>query len=396
MRDRKELHSKIAYGSFYLAVIIEVFVVIIDKSSYTNPIEGRLFQLTFVLCLLKVCLTKYDRKEYATIFLFCVLGAISYLVTGRNEIIRLVMLVAACKDVEMQKCLKLVFWLTLAGCCGIMLLSIAGIYGAVSLTQDYGRGYIETRYTLGLGHPNALHCMVWALTTLGLYLYAEKMKWIQYLVVILINAAAFILSDSRTSVLVAAFTIGMSYLSVPTRREWVKKMSAWCNLLATAGSIAVSVIIAANAFRVYSYDWEWNGDPSTIFFVKLNRLLNGRIRILTETDGWEGSISSWSLFSKPDTEYYFDMGWIRLFYWYGIIPAGVFIAVLFAVIIYCYHKKQYMAITLIAAFSVYSIIEAHAVSVYLARNYIFFLVGGYWYKMIEEIQNIRSVKKRKV
>ena len=67
---------KIAYGSFYLAVMIEVLMVIVDKSAYTNPIEGRLFQLTFLLCLIKVVLTRYSWKEYGIIgigrhFLFC-------------------------------------------------------------------------------------------------------------------------------------------------------------------------------------------------------------------------------------------------------------------------------------------------------------------------------------
>ena len=105
-REKEGLLSKIAYYSFYIAVIIEVLMVIIDKSNYTNPIEGRLFQLTFLLFLIKVCLTKYTRREYAVILLFCLLGAASYFITERNEIIRLVMFVSACKNIEMKKCLK--------------------------------------------------------------------------------------------------------------------------------------------------------------------------------------------------------------------------------------------------------------------------------------------------
>ena len=121
--DRKQI-EKIAYGSFYLGVIIEVLMVIIDKSALINPIESRLFQLTFLLFLIKTCLTKYDKKEYAVIAAFLALGAISYFVTGRNDIVRIVMFLAACKDVDMQKCLKLVFYMTLTGCLIIMFLSL--------------------------------------------------------------------------------------------------------------------------------------------------------------------------------------------------------------------------------------------------------------------------------
>lgn len=387
MRERKKWVHTIANASFYAAILIEVLIVIVDKSNYTNPIEGRLFQLTFVLCFVKVCLTRYTFKEYGTIFLFGIVSVISYFATGRNELIRLVMLIAACKDVDMGKCLKVIFWMTLAGCAGIVLLSVTGIYGNISLTADFGRGGVETRYALGMGHPNALHCMVWALTALGLYLYGNGMKWYHYLGVLGLNTGVFFLSFSRTSLLAGIFTIVLSFLVSGKRPEVLKKAGAWLGGLAVAGSIVVSIVFAANAYRVYNYDWHhWEEEPDkvTMLFVKLNNVLNGRIRILTETDSWEGSIGSWSLFSRPDADRYFDLGWVRLFYWYGIIPASICIVVLLAVVIFCYQKKQYSAIALIASFSIYTVIEAHGISDYLTRNYMIFLVGQYWCRMISK------------
>ena len=392
-REKEGLLSKIAYYSFYIAVIIEVLMVIIDKSNYTNPIEGRLFQLTFLLFLIKVCLTKYTRREYAVILLFCLLGAASYFITERNEIIRLVMFVSACKNIEMKKCLKMVFWLTLSGCLAIILLSVTGIYGAVSLTQDYGRGSIETRYTLGMGHPNALQCMVWALTALGIYLYREKMRFYHFVVVFILNVAAFVLSDSKTSFLVAVFTIAVAYLSGEKLPKRIKKLCAWLNGVVVIGSIGASIVMAANAYRVYNHDWHCVSDPVTMLFVRLNDLLNGRIRILTETVGWEGSMNSWTLFSGPDSIYYFDMGWVRLFYWYGIIPGCVFVAVIVILLIYFLKKEDYLSIALIAAISLYTIAEAHVISVYLARNYVFFLIGAAWCEILKNFGSGRVLIK---
>lgn len=392
-KEKEGLLSKIAYYSFYIAVMIEVLMVIIDKSNYTNPIEGRLFQLTFLLFLIKVCLTKYTRREYAVILLFCLLGAASYFITERNEIIRLVMFVAACKNIEMKKCLKMVFWLTLSGCLAIILLSVTGIYGAVSLTQDYGRGSIETRYTLGMGHPNALQCMVWALTALGIYLYREKMRFYHFVVVFILNVAAFVLSDSKTSFLVAVFTIAVAYLSGEKLPKRIKKLCAWLNGVVVIGSIGASIVMAANAYRVYNHDWHCVSDPVTMLFVRLNDLLNGRIRILTETVGWEGSMNSWTLFSGPDSIYYFDMGWVRLFYWYGIIPGCVFVAVIVILLIYFFKKEDYLSIALIAAISLYTIAEAHVISVYLARNYVFFLIGAAWCEILKSFGSGRVLIK---
>ena len=70
MDKKQSIISKTAVTAFYLAVIIEVMIVIIDKSVFTNPIEGRLFQITFLLCFVKVCLTKYSKKEYLSFFCF--------------------------------------------------------------------------------------------------------------------------------------------------------------------------------------------------------------------------------------------------------------------------------------------------------------------------------------
>lgn len=391
------IRKRIAFYCFYLAVMIEVLIVIVDKSAYINPIEGRLFQITFLLFAVKTALTKYSRKEYLAIFLFLLLGAVSYFVTGRNEIVRLVMFIAACKDVDMMKCLKLVFYMTLVGCAVLIMLSVTGIYGAMTLAEDYGRGSIETRYTLGLGHPNALQCMVWALTTLGLYLYGERMRWYTYLLVAVINVGFFLLTGSRTGLLITLFVMGLAYIAKIGNRVCNKLIGVGCQA-ATLAAVVGSAIIAANAYRVYNYAWFWwveeiNSNPVTLFFVKLDRILTGRIRVLTENDVFTGTIDTWSLFSRPENDYYFDMGWIRLFYWYGIIPACIFVVALMVIMYYCYRKEHHMALILIVSFSLYTIIEAHAISVYLARNYVFFLMGTYWSIILQETDKIRIGKK---
>ena len=240
--DRKQI-EKIAYGSFYLGVIIEVLMVIIDKSALINPVEGRLFQLTFLLFLIKTCLTRYDKKEYAVIAAFLALGAISYFVTGRNDIVRIVMFLAACKNVDMQKCMKLVFYMTLTGCLLIMFLSFFGVGGGLALTQDYGRGSVETRYTLGMGHPNALQCMVFALTVLALYLYGEKWKWYGYAAALAVNTGFFFLTDSKTSFLVAVFAIFYTGMYQFIQRKIIKIICYVVGKLLVTGSVVFSVFI---------------------------------------------------------------------------------------------------------------------------------------------------------
>lgn len=381
MEKRKELFSKIAVYSFYMAIVLEVLIVIVDKSALSNPIEGRLFQLTFLLCFIKVCLTRYSWKEYLVLALFLGLGAVSYLTTGRNEIVRVVMLIAACKNIDMKHCLKIVFYLTLIGCVMIMLFSVIGIGGEMVLEQDYGRGSVERRYTLGMGHPNALQCMVWALTSLGLYLYYEKMKWYQYVVVFLINVVFFLLTDSKTALLVATYTI-FAFATVTYVKN--KRLMSWFsggNILLCTGSIFLSVMAAKDAMCMYKYYTRGIRTDKAVFLSKLDGFLNGRIASLFETKNFEGTMQTWSLFSRPENHYFFDMGWVRLFYWYGIIPATLAILVLFVFLFYFIRENKTSEIVLITAFAVYTIVEAHAVSEYMARNYVLFVIAMYWWRI---------------
>ena len=382
----KHILKNVGIYSFYLAVMIEVTLVILDKSEFLYPYEGWTFRITFLLCLVKVLFTKYNRKEYLTIALFLGMGFLSYQITGRNEILRIVMFVAACKDIDMIRCLKMVFWMTLVGCLGIVLLSVTGIYGAKALTKDFGRGGIETRYILGMGHPNALHCMVWALTLLGLYLYHERMKWLHYIVLILFHAGCFLLTASKTSFLISIYMIVGFMMCDYWNGSKGKRFYGFAQTGVFVMSVLGSVMVAKEAMEVWYYNWySWqqNYTLKTRFWALVDKALTGRISCLIETDKKEGIMSTWRLFSTPNTDYYFDMGWIRLFYWYGIIPAGIAVVVLLLLLWYFMREKKYAEITVIASAALYTVVEAHLVSVYIGRNYILFLVGMYWYKLLD-------------
>lgn len=383
-RNLKHFIQTVGVYSFYLAVIIEVMLVILDKSEFSYPYEGWTFRITFLLCLIKVLFTKYNKREYIIIALFLGLGFISYRVTGRNEILRIVMFLAACKDVDMFRCLKMVFWMTLAGCVGIMLLSVTGIYGAMMLTQDYGRGGIETRYVLGMGHPNALQCMVWMISSLGMYLYHTKWKWFHYATVWVVNLLFFFLTDSKTSMAIITVAIILFMVAEFLRSKRGKRFFSSANIMAVIGSVGLSVFAAKDAISLFEYYWGAPLTPKVQIYLLLDKVLTGRIRSLVGTTYKEGTISTWSLFSSPRNTYYFDMGWVRLFYWYGIIPGIIIIVCMLLLLGYFYKKDRLDEIILFSTYSVYTIVEAHIISVYIGRNYLLFIAGMFLWKMWEK------------
>lgn len=379
---------------FYIGLTIELLMVIIDKSNYINPIEGYLFRLTFLLFACKLLLTRYERREWALIFVMEAVGFLSYRVTGANDIIRVVTFVAACKGIPMREALRYTFYVTLAGCLAIVALAVTGIYGDISLTQAFGHESLEdtiyigeqaaaeTRYTLGMGHPNALSCMFFMLTALGVYVWFARMKWYSYLFLMLLNAGLYLLTRSKTSMLItAAYLCGACFLTF-ARRLQKKTILYVCGLLVFVLCIAFSVDAAVCAQRVREAQWNEffycnpRDNKHIVLLGRIDRHISGRIVSLADSDNNDGMIQTWSAFScENNMNYYFDMGWVKVFYRYGVIPGSLYVAANLLLLWRLWRRRDAGGLILFVMFAVYTVVEAHLISAYIGRNYLLLMMG---------------------
>lgn len=400
---RKIRESRLPWYLFYVGLTIELLIVIVDKSNYTNPVEGRLFQITFLLFFLKLLLTEYRKKEWGVILALELLAFVFYRVTGANDLIRIVTFVAACKDIPLKQMMRYAFYVTFIGCALIVLLSVSGIYGDISLTQAYGREsaettiYIgvepakETRYTLGMGHPNALSCMFLMLVVMAVYLYFEKMKWYLYLFMMLLNAGVYALSGSKTSMLITtAFLAGACVLTY-CRFLRKNRFAYLGGLLVFVLCIAFSVDAAVSAQRVRDVQWNefYYGAPMDdghiVALAKIDRHISGRIKSLTDTEANDGMIQTWAPFSRPENmEHYFDMGWVKVFYRYGVVPGIVYLTAHLALLWQIYRRRDACALVVFTVLAVYTVVEAHLVSVYIGRNFLLMMMGSYFFLPIAD------------
>lgn len=387
--------SRLPWYLFYAGLTIELLIVVVDKSNFVNPIEGRLFQITFVFFFLKLLLTKYTGKEWCVLLLSELLAVVSYRVTGANDLIRIVTFVAACKDIPLRQMMKYAFYVTLAGCMVIVLLAVTGVYGEISLTQTYGRQgpettvYVgveaakETRYTLGMGHPNALSCMFLMLVIMGVYVYFAQMKWYLYLLLMLINAGVYRLAGSRTSMLITAvFLAGacvMTYVRF-LRKNWLAYL---CGLLVFLLCIGFSVDAAVCAQRVRDARWNafFHNNPRDnghiVALEKIDSYISGRIVSLTDSENNDGMIHTWSAFSSQgNMDHYFDMGWVKLFYRYGIVPGILYLAAQLVFLWKLYKRRDACGLVVFTVLAVYTVVEAHLISVYIGRNFLLMMMGG--------------------
>lgn len=366
---------------FWAAVLIELVLVIVDKSAYTNPYEGMLFRITFLLFAVKIITTKYSAKEWLCMALLGAVAVVSYMVNTRDEAVRAVALVAACKNMDLRRLLKVVLYVTLAGSAILFVLSAFGVFGDFFIVADFGRGtngaeIFEKRYCFGMGHPNAFQCMLFMMSTLALYLYQDKMKPYHFGMLLSVHIVAYMFTDSNTSFLVMVMTTAGVIIMKYCRQLRANKA------LYFLGAAAFIAVVLFSAYGAYVGN-------NTPFMFRLDKALNGRFQYSYFIEN--ARLVNWKPFAMAGNEEFFDQGFIRLFYWYGIIPALTYCLLNLYLIRCAYRKNDYTLLVIIVAYAVLSLMEAHVISVYLLRNYLLLWLGCCWYEPLGEKFNRRFI-----
>ena len=366
---------------FYLGLTIELLLVVIDKSAIPLQPEGHIYRLTFVLFALKICFTKYTKREWLVLFIFTLFTFGMYLYTGNNLAFRAVALIAAMRGISLKPMMRFAFYLTLTGTIIIALLSFFNIGRGIKTTEVFRGELMETRYSFGMGHPNSFHFMVLFIIALLLYVYFDILNRTTLCLLLLGHFGLYLLTDSK-----AGFAVGTLMIlgAILFKINSKLRQSSWiyyAGVLIFLFCIIISVWAAAVAIDSWS-------NPT---ISKIDSLFSGRIKNLY----WDnhihaGALESWSLFADRGNyiyEYHFDMGWVRMFYWFGIIPGLVFCIMFLLLLNECRKQKNYMGLLLTTAFSLYTVVEPQMMYYMLGRNYLLFLFGAYWGQMLYLCRN---------
>lgn len=363
--------DNICAGLFYLGLAAEILLVIWDKSSWTDPYMGQICRMTFLLFAV-CCACSVRKSTMAEDIVFAIgvlIGALSWRFGGRNDLLRIVIFLRAAGTVSVPRAMKVTFVSSVLGCLGLVGLAFAGIQGHLYQTYDYGHG-VETRWDLGLGHPNSLHCMAAMLLIFGLYLFEKRMKLYLYVLLGVGNVLLYGLTRSNT-----AFAISMLALMLSLLLHYGKKLAAG-NAVYFLGEFFLFGGLLFSVFcGIYRPSGHW-------LLEKLDHVLTGRISSLWTTTFHEGTLSTWKWFGQRLNVCYFDLGWLRVVYWYGVIPALVIIGLTFALLEHARKTRDKAAFMLLLCFGLYTVFEAHLVSAYIGRNYALFIAALYLPKML--------------
>ena len=377
-----ENRKKIVDLLFYVALTIELVLMIVEKSEIVFNYESYVFRVTFLLTFIAVLVMKHDRREWAVILIVLALAAYAYVHSGKNDLLRLAAFVMAARDIDLEKAMKYSFFVSITGFALIVLLSIFGVMGDLYLIGDFGREIEnEKRYVFGFGHPNSLFSAAYSMLLLWLWLYGKNIRWYGYVAATVIIVAAAMLTSSRTGMLISVMTVLLAVLArVFPKLSKLGSVYFCGTLFSTVLSVALTILGAWEASRYYIdgvYDWR---------FWEIEEKINYRIsNLYYSTEDRGGILYRWKLFAGHGSDSYFDMGWARLFYWYGIIPTVLIILAVFAVVYVSRKKCDIWTLILVISLSIYTLVEATFVTRYLGRDFFLLIAGvylGYFFRTI--------------
>lgn len=334
-----------------------------DHSAITLPLRGRVAQLAFLLFGCKILTTKYTKKEWIVIALAGILGSVSYFTCGDEYVLRAVVLIAAAKDIELEKTTRIWFFATLAGTALIVLLSSLGILGMLFDKRDYGRGAVEARWCFGFSHANNVHVMLWYLSALYLFIRKEKSVWWEYAALLLADILLYKLTASRTGLLATAILVMgaamFRYLPKLNYKKWIYGFG----FLALAACMGLTVI--GSLYGIES-----------AFVRFFDRFLTQRLNMTHELS----YIGNWKLFPSENTiEGAVDNGFAAFFYEYGIVCGILFLLLLVLLLLSQMRMGQGLSFLILLTYMLVFFMERTFVfNTSLLCNLFFLLLFNQW------------------
>lgn len=273
------------------------------------------------LLFAKVILTRYTKKEFLILAPLTILALYNYTRSGNIYGVYAILVIASLKNIDYSKLFKSLFYSTLFTVVFVGILSFFGIGSPTQITQDFGRGVVETRYCFGLYHPNIWHQAIARCIVFACIGYYRQLNIIHLIILFVFNYFIYTMSVSRTGLLAVWLFLGLvifyKYLTKLMHTLFIK-VCAFIGILSVYG-----------LYVYFTWDFAVNWSLNSQLFDW--KITTGRIQ---QALGFL-SYNSIQMFSQrfPDNGTLFDLGAFRIFYECGYLWAGLFFLAFFLLIV---------------------------------------------------------------
>ena len=223
------------------------------------------------------------------------------------------------------------------------------------------RGFDGIRFCFGFSNPNLLQIVLFAALTFTFLIYGKKMRSRSLLLILIVYFGITYLTDSQTGFLVGIFiTVGMLII----RKSTWSGISDVYFVVFVAGIIvmlAISFLAAADIEKEF-----WMNHMNDFISGRMNQL-----ELYTKTEFYAlPYIWNWHLFSARENKNWYDLGYIQLFYYYGIVVGCCYLAFVCHAVREAWMKRDSLGILLITGLCMYLFMEARYFTNYLTSDYL--------------------------
>lgn len=340
----KEISALLVYIAISLLAISDTGIQLLILIEI-GPGSRTLRLIAMWLLFAKVLLTRFSKKEFFILTPIAVLALYNYQIAGNIFCVYTVLVIAALKDIDYSVLFKTLFYSTLCTIVFLGILSFWEIGSPIKLTEDFGRGMIETRYCFGLHHPNIWHQAIGRCIIFACIGYYKQLNIVHLLILFVFNYFIYTLSISRTGLIaISIFLILMIFY------KYLRKLmhTLVIKIFAFAG-----IILVYGLYVYFTYDFATSWTLNAQLFNW--KVTNGRIQqalIFLVPNPIKFFACRF-----PDDGTVFDLGAFRLFYESGYLWASLFFFALFALIIVALKKNWDIAILVCVYFIFCSLYE---------------------------------------
>lgn len=338
--------SLLVYLAIALLVISDSGMQIFILTTY-GPFSRTLRIIAFLLLSVKLLCTRYNKREFLLFFPFIVLSFYNYKISGNIECLYNTLIVISLKNVDLTKVFKIAFFSCISILLFLGILSSFGIGGELFITENFGRGSIETRYCFGLYHPNIWHQTFARSIVYFILGFHHKIKWPHMLALFLLNYAAYTFTLSRTGLLAVSLFIGLWFLYQYLPRLMHSFVVKFGIIMGLMGIYAFFLYTYYN-FTVLCSPWAWAFD---------SKFTTGRI-FQAVCFFREHSIGLWG--NRVPDGTVFDFAFLRIFFENGYILGTLFIVLLLCTFFYAIKNNLNAVICVTLFVFLYALYEVPA------------------------------------
>ena len=314
------------------------------------------------LLFIKILLTRYTKKEFFILAPIAILALYNYTVSGNIYCVYTILVIACMKDVDYAALFKVLFYSTLGSVIFVGILSFFNIGSPTQLTQDFGRGLVETRYCFGLYHPNIWHQAIGRCIIFACIGYHKQLNIIHLLILFVFNYFIYRMSVSRTGLIAVSIVLILmifyKYLTKFMHTLFIK-ICAVIGMLGVYGLyIYYTIKLAGEEYHLPAELFNW-------------KVATGRLR--QALDFLETHPIQMFSSRFPDDGTLFDCGFFRIFYECGYLWAGILFLTLFALVITALKNNWDIIIPVVVYFIFCSLYEFDPVTRPTYNIAVFFL-----------------------